>query len=235
MYPSERAGHPAQRVFGLFRAHHVPVNGTELAYIGLGANVGAARDALGRAVEALAALPGASLSGVSRLYRTRPVGPVRQADFHNAVVGLRVPAGQAAEQTALALLVALKGIEQAMGRRQRERWGPREMDLDLLLFGAHRLHVERDPAAASEERAGTGIPWLEVPHAAASERLFVLAPLADLAPQLEPPGWGMSVATARDRAREREGGEAVRAIAAWHPQRHAWESSVIERTAASSD
>jgi len=69
------------------------VSGFEDAYIGLGANVGAARATLEHAVAALRALPGVSVNGVSGLFRTRPVGPVGQEDFLNAVAGLRVPGG----------------------------------------------------------------------------------------------------------------------------------------------
>lgn len=198
------------------------VDATELACIGLGANVGAAEHALGHAVAALEALPDAALSGVSRLYRTRPVGPVQQAEFLNAVVALRVRRGPSPELGAMALLVALKGIEQAMGRQERQRWGPREIDLDLLLFGSHQLRVEREAGARSEDPARAGVQWLEVPHPAARERLFVLAPLADLVPDLRPPGWGLTVSEARDRARTVEGPDAVRAVGAWDAGRGTW-------------
>ena len=194
----------------------------ELAYIGLGANAGAPREALVAGVAALGALPGASQATVSRLYRTRPVGPVAQGDFLNAVVGIRVPAGASAEQGAMALLIALKSIEQAMGRVERERWGPREIDLDLLLFGDHQLRVERDAAARSDDPARAGVQWLEVPHASAAKRSFVLAPLAELAPGLEPPGWGISVTEAFRRARVVEGEDAVEPIAFWDRSWRLW-------------
>jgi 2-amino-4-hydroxy-6-hydroxymethyldihydropteridine diphosphokinase len=192
------------------------------AYIGLGANVGAPREALERAVPALSALPGVALAGVSRLYRTRPVGPVEQGRFLNAVVALRVPAGATAEDGAMALLIALKGLERAMGRVERERWGPREIDLDLLLFGDHALRVEREPAARSEDPSKVGVQWLEVPHPSASERLFVLAPLADLAPELEPPGWGLTVSAACARAESAEGPDTVTAIGGWDFRTGRW-------------
>lgn len=195
---------------------------TELAFIGLGANVGAPQDQMERAVAALAALPEARLEGVSRLYRTRPVGPVAQPDFLNAVVGLRVPRGTAPEAGAMALLGALKRLEGTIGRVERERWGPREVDLDLLLFGPHRLRVERQAGARSRDPARAGVQWLEVPHPAASHRLFVLAPLADLAPDLVPPGWDLRVAAARDRAAAAEGPDAVAAVGAWDPLARAW-------------
>lgn len=171
------------------------------AYIGLGSNLGDSRRTIENALRALAALPGARLRGVSRLYRTKPVGVTEQADFLNAAAALDVPAGPDPETGALALLAALKGIESALGRGDRERWGPREIDLDLLAFGRHQIKVERPDGR-----------WLEVPHPLAHERLFVLAPLSDLAPGLRPPGWGESVETARRRQEKTEGsGAAIRA------------------------
>jgi len=192
---------------------------TVRAYIGLGANVGDADATLAAAIHALAALPGANLRGVSRLYVTAPVGGVEQADFRNAVVALDVPAGPDPDTGASALLVALKGLERAFGRRERERWGPREVDLDLLLFGRHRIEVERPPEGRSDDPAKASLP-LTVPHREAQRRLFVLAPLEDLAPGLVPPGWGESVATAAARQRRLEGERAVRPIAAWNGE--AW-------------
>jgi 2-amino-4-hydroxy-6-hydroxymethyldihydropteridine diphosphokinase len=151
---------------------------------------------------------------VSPLYVTAPVGVEDQAPFHNAVVALDVPAGSSREGGATALLAALKQLERAFGRRPRERWGPRELDLDLLLFGRARLSVERPPGTASADPAKTGAP-LTVPHPEVHQRLFVLAPLADLAPGLAPPGWQERVATARDRRRLAEGPDAVRRVARW--------------------
>ncbi len=193
-----------------------------LAHIGLGANVGAPREAMERAVSALTVLPGCALAGVSRLYRTQPVGPVEQGDFLNAVVALRVPAGATPEDGAMALLVALKGLERAMGRIRRERWGPREIDLDLLLFGEAEIHVEREAAARSVDPGKLGVQWLDVPHVSAAERSFVLAPLADLAPELVPPGWELSVDAARARAAAAEGQDAVEAIAEWDFRTSRW-------------
>ena len=190
-----------------------------VAYVGLGANVGDARRTLVAAVHALAALPGARLVGVSRLYVTRPVGVGDQPEFHNAVVALDVPAGPDPERGALALLVALKGIERAFGRQRRRRWGPRELDLDLLLFGDERISVERPPDGVSLD-AGHRDRLLVVPHPEARDRLFVLAPLADLAPDVVPPGWDETVAIARDRRLGAEGPGAVRVVGEWAG--HAW-------------
>jgi 2-amino-4-hydroxy-6-hydroxymethyldihydropteridine diphosphokinase len=184
------------------------------AYIGLGANIGDAASTLAAAVHALAALPETEIAGVSRLYATEPVGVVDQPEFRNAVVAIDVPAGPDPETGASALLVALKGIERAFGRQQRERWGPREVDLDLLLFGDARIEVARPRAAESDDPAKAGMP-LVVPHAEARNRLFVLAPLADLAPDLLPPGWDEAVAQAARRRLAAEGADAVRPIATW--------------------
>jgi 2-amino-4-hydroxy-6-hydroxymethyldihydropteridine diphosphokinase len=177
---------------------------------------------LAAAVHALAALPGARVRGVSGLYVTAPVGVTDQPDFHNAVVALDVPAGPTPEVGATALLAALKGLERAFGRRNRRRWGPRELDLDLLLFGRARLSVERPPGAESDDPAKTGAP-LVVPHPEARHRLFVLAPLAELAAGLVPPGWAERVATARDRQAVIEGAGAARRIGDWTGE--AWSAS----------
>jgi 2-amino-4-hydroxy-6-hydroxymethyldihydropteridine diphosphokinase len=182
--------------------------------VGLGANVGSPAETLAAAVHALAALPGARLRGVSRLYATDPVGVVDQPEFRNAVVALDVPAGPTPERGAVALLLALKGLERAFGRQPRARWGPREVDLDLLLFGRHVIDVIRPPEGRSDDPAKASMP-LVVPHVEARSRLFVLAPLADLAPGLAPPGWGETVRTARDRRAAAEGASAARPIGSW--------------------
>jgi 2-amino-4-hydroxy-6-hydroxymethyldihydropteridine diphosphokinase len=192
------------------------------AYVGLGANLGDAEATLASGIHALAALPGARLAGVSRLYATAPVGVLDQPEFRNAVVAIDVPAGPDPETGALALLVALKGLERAFGRRERARWGPRELDLDLLVFGRHAIHVERPPLARSADPAKGAVQWLQVPHVSARERSFVLAPLADLAPGLRPPGWGETVATARARAESAEVPGAVRPVARWDPEVGGW-------------
>jgi 2-amino-4-hydroxy-6-hydroxymethyldihydropteridine diphosphokinase len=191
------------------------------AYIGLGANIGDARATLTAAVHALAALPDAELAGVSRLNRTVPVGVTDQPDFHNAVAAVDVPEGSDAGGP-IALLLALKSIERAFGRQERFRHGPRELDLDLLLFGVRQLSVERPAMARSADPAKTDI-LLRVPHPEAANRLFVLAPLADLVPDLIPPGWPESVARARARRESVEGAAAVRPIAAWNSAGGAWE------------
>ena len=184
------------------------------AYVGLGANLGDAPVTLTRAVQVLGALPDVRIGGVSRLYATRPVGVVDQPDFLNAVVALDVPAGPDLATGAIALLIALKGIERAFGRRERERWGPRELDLDLLIFGRARLAIDRPPDGVSLD-PGKADRLLVVPHRDAAERLFVLGPLSDLAPGLVPPGWHRTVETARRARAAHEGPAAARAVGQW--------------------
>ncbi|PKM43427.1 MAG: 2-amino-4-hydroxy-6-hydroxymethyldihydropteridine diphosphokinase [Gammaproteobacteria bacterium HGW-Gammaproteobacteria-1] len=132
------------------------------AYIGLGSNLDDPAQQLRRALEALAQLPQTRLAGCSRFYRSAPLGPQDQPDYINAVAAL---------DTALeaeALLDALQAIEAAQGRVRLRRWGPRTLDLDLLLYGRETLTT----------------PRLTVPHPGLAERNFVLYPLADLAPEM---------------------------------------------------
>lgn len=136
------------------------------AYIGLGSNLDDPPRQLGRALEALAALPDTRLVSVSSFYRSPPLGPADQPDYLNAVAGL-LTALPPAE-----LLAALQAIETAQGRRRDgPRWGPRTLDLDLLLHGAARLAT----------------PALTLPHPGLRERAFVLVPLAEIAPGLRLP------------------------------------------------
>ena len=100
------------------------------AYVGLGANIGDAADTLAGAIPALAALPRVRLVAVSRLYATVPVGVTVQPEFRNAAVALDVPGGPDPVTGALALLVALKGLERAFGRREG--------------FGGHRTILSPD-------------------------------------------------------------------------------------------
>jgi 2-amino-4-hydroxy-6-hydroxymethyldihydropteridine diphosphokinase len=136
------------------------------AYVGVGSNVGNPRAQVLAAFGALDALPRTRLIARSRLYRTRPFGPVQQGDFINAVAGLLT------QLAAAELLAALRGLEDAAGRERSVRWGPRTLDLDLLVFGTERIDT----------------PALTVPHPGIAERGFVLAPLHDVAPTLAVPG-----------------------------------------------
>lgn len=191
------------------------------AYVGLGANLGDAPATLAAGISALGALPDVRLVGVSRLYATRPVGVEDQAEFRNAAVALDVPAGPDPAAGATALLVALKALERVFGRQVRRRWGPRELDLDLLVFGRASLSLDRPPAGLSLD-PGRADRLLVVPHPEAARRLFVLAPLGDLAPGLVPPGWRHTVATLRRRREVIEGPDAVRPVATWDRGGRRW-------------
>lgn len=193
------------------------------AYIGLGANLGDAASTVSAGIRALADLPHVRLRRVSDLYLTRPVGVTDQPDFRNAVAAVDAIAGADLATGATALLIALKHIERAFGRYERERWGPRELDLDILVYGRARLDLARPPAGMSLDR-GKAASALVVPHPEAADRLFVLAPLADLAPGLVPPGWGETVQTAFRRRLDIEGAGAVRREASWNDTARAWDT-----------
>ena len=120
----------------------------------------------------------------------------------------------------------LKTLERLAGRRPGRRWGPRELDLDLLVFGRQRIAVERPPEARSNDAErdparppGGSRSRIETP----GERLFVLAPLADLAPRLVPPGWAETVGDApADGWRRRRSPDAVRMVGPWDPASSRW-------------
>jgi 2-amino-4-hydroxy-6-hydroxymethyldihydropteridine diphosphokinase len=138
-------------------------------WIGLGSNIGESRQALGRALARIEALPDTRVVAVSPCYRTAPWGVTDQPDFLNAVARL------ATRLEPLALLHRLQSIERHLGRRDDgPRWGPREIDLDILVYAGWVL----------------SLPELTVPHPHLARRAFVLVPLNDLSPALEVPGQG---------------------------------------------
>jgi 2-amino-4-hydroxy-6-hydroxymethyldihydropteridine diphosphokinase len=141
-----------------------------IAYVGLGSNLGEPCDQVLAALEELANLPGCTLLARSSLYATTPVGPIPQPDYVNAAAALST------RLSPLGLLAALQGVEQSHGReRDGPRWGPRTLDLDLLIYGRQQLRQ----------------PGLELPHPEIHRRAFVLVPLAQIAPErLEIPGLG---------------------------------------------
>jgi len=137
-----------------------------ICYLGLGANLHQPLQQLQRAVHALARLAHCQLVAVSSLYGSKPMGPQDQPDYVNAVVALST--SLYAEE----LLDQLQKIELEQGRQRKdERWGPRTLDLDILLFGDNTINSER----------------LTVPHYGMKVREFVLYPLAELAPELHLP------------------------------------------------
>jgi 2-amino-4-hydroxy-6-hydroxymethyldihydropteridine diphosphokinase len=139
----------------------------ETAFLGLGANLGDRLANLQAAADLLAAGEGIHVVRSSRVFETSPVGPP-QPDYLNAVLEVRT------SRSPRELLGACLAIEDRQGRIRAERWGPRTIDVDVLVLGA--LRVEE--------------PDLVVPHPRLAERAFVLVPLLELAPDLEVPGVG---------------------------------------------
>jgi len=138
------------------------------AFVGIGSNLGDREATLRRAVELLVAEEGIEVVAVSELRETEPVGPVEQGPFLNGAVCV------ATELPPRELLERLLAIEQRLGRVRKERFGPRTIDLDLLVYGEHVIDE----------------PGLTIPHPRLNERRFALDPLAELAPDLVIPGRG---------------------------------------------
>jgi 2-amino-4-hydroxy-6-hydroxymethyldihydropteridine diphosphokinase len=138
------------------------------AYVGVGANVGPREITIQRAVALLSELDGVDVVEQSTLRETDPVGVVDQPKFLNGVVALET------SLSSRELLEALLSVERELGRTRGERWGPRTIDLDLLVYGDEVVDE----------------PGLRVPHPRLHERRFVLEPLADLARDLVVPGRG---------------------------------------------
>jgi 2-amino-4-hydroxy-6-hydroxymethyldihydropteridine diphosphokinase len=142
---------------------------TEIVYIGLGSNLAEPRAQVEAGLQALTRMTRTRLLQRSRLYRSAPWGKVDQPDFINAVAQLET------ELEPRALLGQLLAIEHAAGRiRSGDRWGPRVLDMDILLHGERVLDE----------------PGLHVPHPHLAQRAFVLVPLAEIAPDLQVPGIG---------------------------------------------
>lgn len=140
------------------------------AFVGLGGNVGDIEETLMEALLVLDALPQTSVRAQSRFYRSPPWGNTDQADFINAVVELRT------RLAARVLLDYLLEVETRFGRVRSEgdKWGPRTLDLDLLVFGEAILDQ----------------PGMHLPHPRLHERAFVLVPLAEIDATLQVPGRG---------------------------------------------
>jgi len=138
------------------------------AFIGLGSNLDEPAEQIRLAIERLGALPDTAVVSISSLYRSAPFGPVEQPDFLNAAAHVRTGLD------ATELLRSLLALEDQLGRVRGERWGPRRIDLDLLVYG--------------ELVCATG--ELTVPHPGIAARNFVLLPLQEIAPELVIPGLG---------------------------------------------
>lgn len=144
-----------------------------LCYLGLGSNVSDRAGMIARAAACLAWRGDVVLRKMSGLYLTKPWGSQSQEDFLNAAAEI---------ETHLKphdLLAAAKTVESGLGRKPRGKWGPREIDIDILFYGDQVLRLED----------------LQVPHPLIRERGFVLAPLAEIAPDLVHPETGVKVST----------------------------------------
>lgn len=136
------------------------------AYLGLGANLGNRQKTMRQALEELAAQPTIEVVAVSSLYQTAPVGMTDQPDFLNAAAAIRTTL------MPQELLAHILQLEQKLGRLRTVRWGPRTIDIDILMYGSEEIKQ----------------PKLTVPHPRLGERAFALVPLAEIAPDLCFPG-----------------------------------------------
>ena len=152
-----------------------------IAYIGLGSNQDDPLGQCGRALTILDGFPDLRVLRVSSYYRTEPVGVTDQADFVNAVCEVRT------HLRPRMFFDRLKTVERQMGRREERRWGPRIIDLDLLLYGQEVID-EGD---------------LVIPHPALHKRRFVLVPLCEIASFVIHPAFGVSVRGLLDRLEDR--------------------------------
>lgn len=144
--------------------------------IALGSNLGDSLNTVKTALSILDRHPGLTVKSCSSWYRTAPVG-LPQPDYINGCAILTVENSKEAAQTAADIMQILLDVENQFGRVRRERWGPRTLDLDLLLFDDLILKT----------------PTLEIPHPRMRERAFVLVPLAEIAPHWIDPVTGKDI------------------------------------------
>ena len=143
-------------------------------YLGLGSNLGDRQAMLRAAIDAIAKLPGTAVTAESPIYETPPMGPQDQGAYCNMAAKIATPLAPST------LIAELQAIEMQLGRpapEHRQHWGPREIDIDVLLYGEEVIDA----------------PSLTVPHPGMHERWFVLKPLADIAPELIHPVLGRPI------------------------------------------
>ncbi|GBF32120.1 2-amino-4-hydroxy-6-hydroxymethyldihydropteridine pyrophosphokinase [Desulfocucumis palustris] len=153
-----------------------------VAYIGLGSNMGDKEANIRQAVEMVANIPGVLVTGVAPLYKTEPLGFTRQDWFLNTVAEIGT------DVAPLSLLHSLQEIENKMGRVRTIHWGPRTIDLDMLLYGRECINL----------------PELTVPHPRMGERAFVLVPLSRLKQDISIPGLGKVAEIASELAEKQQ-------------------------------
>ena len=156
-----------------------------IAYLGLGGNLGDRLAALTEALALLDATPGMRQVSCSSVYETEPWGVTDQPSFLNLAAGF---------ETTLSptdLLAACKKVESQVGRTESYRWGPRLIDVDILLYG--------------DAVVNCAVPDLQIPHARLTQRAFVLVPLAEIAPDINVPPQGHTVRQLLDAVDGREG------------------------------
>lgn len=143
------------------------------AFISIGSNIGERHVYIEGAIQALGERTDTMVEKVSSVYETAPVGYTDQADFLNVVIYIRT------ELSAADLLITCQDIEQALGRERTIRWGPRTVDLDILLYNQEQIETET----------------LIVPHPRMAERAFVLIPLVEISPDIVNPVSGKLYST----------------------------------------
>lgn len=148
-----------------------------LSYIGIGSNQAQPIEQAKQAIAALNSIKSTNVLACSSLYSSKPMGPRDQPDYINAVAKLKT------SLSAIELLDALQAIEQAQGRvRKENRWGPRTLDLDIILYSDHCIDNDR----------------LTIPHYGMKEREFVLYPLHEISPQLQLPDGTLLIEILKD-------------------------------------
>ncbi len=151
-----------------------------IAYLSLGSNMGNRVQYLQKAIEGLCATNQVHLLNFSSLYETDPVGFIDQANFLNMVIEV------VTDLSPIELLELCLSVEKELGRERIVRWGPRTIDLDILLYNQENIKTEK----------------LTVPHPRMKERAFVLIPLAEIQPDLKIPGQEASVSELANRLRD---------------------------------
>ncbi|KUO96421.1 2-amino-4-hydroxy-6-hydroxymethyldihydropteridine diphosphokinase [Ferroacidibacillus organovorans] len=162
--------------------------------ISLGSNVGQREDYLVQAVKHIAHMPKACVRAISSVYETEPMELLDQPQFLNAVVHVASP------EDPYAMLRSLLEIEQAMGRIRTVRYGPRVIDLDILLCGKTVI---------------ADLPELMIPHEHMLKRAFVLVPLAELAPEMVHPLTGKTIRALCSAVASREGVRRFGSLGSW--------------------